>query len=145
MPTEAYFGDTYPSDLDPATADLWGAILNNLFVNQGARDGRVYAGGTIIAPENKDYNILPDIRFPGTVQRVSYWTDAGTATVNTKVNSTTVTNGNVSATTTKQTNSPTANDSFVAGNDIKISVSSVSGVGELYYALYLDRSGAGTA
>ncbi len=32
MPTSPNLGFTYPTDLDPATADLWGATLNTLFL-----------------------------------------------------------------------------------------------------------------
>lgn len=36
MPTTANFGWTYPTPLDPATADIWGSTLSDLFVDVDA-------------------------------------------------------------------------------------------------------------
>lgn len=60
MPTTANFGWTYPTPLDPATADVWGATLNTLF---GDVDGEMatrsanynFADFNLIRPNLIDY------------------------------------------------------------------------------------------
>lgn len=130
---------------ETAGNNIWLDNVNAILADLDNRAGRVCAGSTIVYPTAKDYIIIPNVRFAGTLKKVFVWTDAGTLTANFKVNSTTVTDGDVSATSSKGNNTPTAQHTFVVNDDIKISLASVSGVGEVYWALWIDRTSAGTA
>lgn len=147
MPTTAYLGDTYVTPFDPAYIDLWGTPVNNLFISHDAAIGRAYAGGSIINPTaGIVYGIAPGIRFPVTVQSVELYTDAGTLTAAAKINGTDITSlSAVSVTTTHTSTAATGADTMVAGDDLTLTFSSVSGVTVLNYGFFIDRTGAGTA
>lgn len=60
MPTTPVLGGTYPTPLDPATADLWGSTLNTLFLLFDAEFGtrtvnQAFADKELSAPILVDY------------------------------------------------------------------------------------------
>lgn len=147
MPTLTYSGDTYVTPFDPAYVDLWGPVLNTLHTSHDNHIGRANAVGCIVSPADSiAYGIAPGIRFPCTVKSVELYTDAGTATAACKINGTNITSlSSVSVTTTHTSTSATGANTMVAGDDLTLVLSSVSGVSVLYYSFFIDRTGPGTA
>lgn len=79
----------------------------------------------ITAPQNQDY-LYVNIPFALTVLRQTTICSAGTATVVAKINTTAVTGLSNAASTSEVTNTASAANSFAAGDDMRITVSSVS-------------------
>lgn len=146
MPTTSYFGITYVTPFDPAYTDLWGPPLNTAITTFDAINGRIQCTGEVRYPENMDYRIVTNTRWPFTVVSATLETDAGTLTAAIKINSTAVTSlSAIAVTSTESQTTATAAKDAVIGDNIVLTVSSVSGVTSLRYNLWLDRTGAGTA
>lgn len=146
MPTTSYFGITYVTPFDPAYTDLWGTPLNDAIIEFDRISGRLQCTGDVRYPEAADYRIVTNTRFPFTVDSATLETDAGTLTAAVKINSTAVTGlSAVAVTSTEaQTNATAANTASI-GDNLLLTLSSVSGVSSLRYNIWLDRTAAGTA
>lgn len=146
MPTLVYSGLTYPTPLDPAYADIWGDILNDIFIQMDASNGREQASFQIIYPGNIQYYCFSNIRFPGTIKSITAFTNTGTVTANVKINSTSVTSLNaVAITSSEATTTATGLNTFVAGDDISVTLSSLVDATSLVFNIWMDRTGAGIA
>lgn len=129
---------------ETAGNNIYGDNVNAAFEYHDEAIGREYAGGTILNPQNQDYMVIPNIRFDGSIRKVFFWTNAGTASCSAKIGLIPVVDSDVSATSAKDNNVPSSANEFIANNDLKITVASVSGVTELYWALWIDRNSTGT-
>jgi hypothetical protein len=108
--------------------------------------GRVQCTGTIAYPEDKDYILILKSRWAGTIQNAIFKTDAGTLTAAVKIETTAVTSlSAIAVTTTESDTAATGADSMVAGNDLRLTLSGVTGCDALYYNIWIDRTSAGTA
>lgn len=146
MPNTTYFGQLYVTPFDPAYVDLWGGPVNDQFILWDAVNGRLQCTGDIRYPEAADYRIVTNSRWPFTVKSATLETDAGTLTAAVKINSTAVTSlSAVAVTSTESTTNATGANSAAVGDNIVLTLSSVSGVTSLRYNIWFDRSAAGTA
>lgn len=146
MPTTAYLGKTYITPFDPAYIDLWGTPVNNLHIAWDAGLGRGQCSGCILYPETLTYPLITKTRKPFTVKSATFLTNAGTLTAAVKINTTDVTSlSAVAVTSTESTTSATGANTAAAGDDLKLGISSVSGVTFLAYNIWVDVTGEGTA
>lgn len=146
MPTTAYFGYTYVTPFDPAYVDLWGPVYNTLHTSWDAVAGRLQYPFQIQSPQDSEYRLITNTRWPLTVDQITLQTDAGTLTANLKIESTSVTSLNaIAVTSTESSTSATGANTMSVGQNLSITLSSTSGAGWLYGNLWADRTAAGTA
>lgn len=97
--------------------------------------------GVIDFPENKDYIIGLNMPFAFTAVATTTQLTAGTCTVVTKKNTTAVTGLSNSATTSEVTTTATAGNTYAAGDDVRLTVSSVSSTCEgLAFSIKITRT-----
>ena len=97
--------------------------------------------GVIDFPEAKDYIIGLNMPFAFTAVTTTTRLTAGTCTVVTKKNTTAVTGLSNSATTSEVTTTATAGNTFAAGDDVRLTVSSVSSTCEgLAFTIKITRT-----
>ena len=82
-------------------------------------------------PEAKDYRVLLKAETAMTITAITTRTSAGTATVTGKINSTALGGTANSASTSEQTQAHSSANAVVAGDDIVLTVSAVSGAEDL--------------
>jgi len=146
MSTTPYLGDFYWQPLDPASADIWQEACITMYLSHDAALGREQATSCIVNPEAITYTIAQNNRWAGTIKSVTFETDAGTLTANVKINNISVTSLNAIAVTSSESiTTATGANTFVAGDNIQFTLSSVSGVTVLKYNIWIDRTSAGTA
>lgn len=147
MPNTSYFNLPYFANHDPASQDVWAPSVIDIFNAHDNAIGRGSTGGTILAPEAGTLlGIMVAPRFPCTIKSMIFLTDAGTITVAAKINGTPITSLSAVAVTSTPTHpSATGANTMTAEDVLYFDFSSVSGVNALYYAIWFDRTGAGTA
>lgn len=98
--------------------------------------------GVIDYPEAKDYIIGLNMPFAFTVNSMTTKLTAGTCTVAAKKNTTAITGiGSQSATTTEATATATAGNTFAAGDDVRLTISSPSATCEgLAFTIKITRT-----
>lgn len=98
--------------------------------------------GVIDYPEAKDYIVGLNMPFAFTVNTMTTRLTAGTCTVAAKKNTTAITGiSSHSATTSEVTSTATAGNSFAAGDDVRLTVSSVSSTCEgLAFTIKITRT-----
>ena len=140
----SWFGKVFPTEF--GSIDVWGALLNALFGTAVDTDTFMQIPVPISNPEEKTYTLLINSRFPFTVEDVTYVTGAGTCSIAVQINNSNVGGlGALAATTTETTTSSTTDKTVAAGDDLKIILSSISGVEALTINIWANRTGAGTA
>ena len=82
--------------------------------------------GVIVAPANQDYRIVLNCSFAGTINETTTRSASGTCTMTFKVNTTALGGTANSVSSTEQTQAQASANTFVAGDDIVITVSSNS-------------------
>lgn len=147
MPTSTYLGFTYVTPFDPAYVDLWGTPLNNALIALDSAHGRAQVSGCILYPETTvPYPLITKTRKPFTVKSATFVTNAGTLTAAVKINSTDVTSlSAVAVTSSESSTNATGANTATGGDDLKLGISSVSGVTLLAYNIWVDVTGGGTA
>jgi len=135
-----------PPAKDPAYKDNYAdSLINGILA---AQDGveRMFGTWTIVAPDDAvAYPLIMATRFPFDIERAYYKTNAGTATADIKINTTSVTSLDaLSVTSTEQNTNATGANSAVQGDDVTVTFSSVSGtVDFITITLYANRTGLG--
>jgi hypothetical protein len=81
----------------------------------------------IESPEDKDYDLIINLAYPGDIESITTDCTAGTATFTGKINTTALGGTANSVSTTEQTQAHTSANSFVAGDNFRGTVSSNSG------------------
>lgn len=130
--------------------------LNTLTVAGGilAMDANSTIGGSVIArqsqvfdwnvfietPANQDYDVVINCSFAGTINEITTDCLSGTATVTTKINTTAVTGTANSASTTEQTQTPSGGNTFVAGDNIRLTISANASCADLSVKLKYTRT-----
>lgn len=145
MPNTTYYSLPYPNPLDPAYADLWGDILNNIIITFDAAAGILECSGQIIYPNNIQYFPITNSRWPGRIVSATFKTNTGTVTADVKIDSVSVTSLNaIAVTSTESTTTATGANTFTAGQDISFTLSSLADATSLTFNLWIDRTGIGT-
>lgn len=131
---------------DATDADTWGDDLNDNMDTLDAFASRVQIPFSIRYPEAATYTLVLKSRVPLTIQSITTKTDAGTLTANVKINSTSVTSlSAISVTSSEATTTATGANSLAAGDDLVITLTSVSGVAEFAFNIWALQTAAGTA
>lgn len=145
MPNTTNFGLPYVTPLDAAFNGTWGAVYNALHTAWDSICGNCQQFAFVEYPEDKDYPLLLNTRFPGTITKVTTKTSDGTATVTVKIGSTALGGTANSASTSEQEQTHSSDNSFSAGDDVKFTVSSASSdLTDLQVMVYYTRTGAGS-
>ncbi len=145
MPTTTNFGQTYVTPLDPAYSGIWGPIYNALHVFWDSVTGKRRESIFIETPTAKDYRVILNERWGGAITKVTTRTSAGTATVQVKINTTALGGTANSASTAEQEQNHASANTYAAGDDIVLTLSSVSSdCADLSITLWMSRTSAGS-
>ena len=145
MANTTYLGTPLNTSLDAATADVWGPVDNNLHAVHDAGIGRDFWPFYDKAPTDGDDRIIINARHAGTIKSVTTRSAAGTATLTVKVNTTALGGTANAVSTSEQTQAHSSSNTFVAGDDIVLTWSSVSGCSKVSGNIWFDRTTTGTA
>lgn len=96
--------------------------------------------GIIQYPEAQDYVVWINVPFAITVKTMTTRCSTGTCTLTAKKNTTAITGLSNSVSTTEVTNTATAGNVFAAGDDIRLTVSSLSGAENVWFTVKYERS-----
>src|SRR5574343_787940 len=96
--------------------------------------------GIIQYPEAQDYIIWLNVPFSITVLSMTTKCSTGTCTLTAKNNTTTMTGLVNSVSTTEVENTPSANHVMAAGNDLRLTVSSLSGAENVWFNVKYERA-----
>lgn len=128
-----------------AKNNIWLDDINEVLQYNDNAIGRCQASSTLPYPEDGTYYLILKSRWGGTIKRATFKTDAGTLTVATRIDGVDVTSlSAVAVTTSEAETTATGANTFIAGQDITFVISSVSGVGKLFYNFAIDRTSVGT-
>ena len=94
--------------------------------------------GFIASPADKDYKLVVNMAHSGTIVETTTVCTAGTATATFKVNATPL-NGTANAVSTSE-NSQSHSSSFVAGDDIVLTISATAACEDLTFAINYTRT-----
>lgn len=105
---------------------------------------------TIKEPTNETVPLIENIRFPGTLKKLSVRAvgSGATATIQININSTPATvssDATHAATTTQAVYTFDGANTFVAGDEVSAALTDVTNCDYLVFNLWYDRTGAGTA
>lgn len=141
-----FLGSVAPPDLTPyltkadnlaSVADA-GASRGNL--SAAGLTQTEYISGTIKVPANQSYRVIEKIPYGAVLVSFAGKMSAGTLTATLKINTTAVTDGVLSATTTQSSVSPSAAKTLVANNLLDMVVSSVSGASDFSFTISYTRT-----
>lgn len=96
--------------------------------------------GIIQYPEAQDYVVWINVPFAITVLTMTTRCSTGTCTLAAKKNTTAITGLSNSVSTTEVTNTATAGNVFAAGDDIRLTVSSLSGAENVWFNVKFERT-----
>lgn len=96
--------------------------------------------GIIQYPEAQDYVVWINVPFAITVKTMTTRCSTGTCTLAAKKNTTAITGLSNSVSTTEVTKTATAGNVFAAGDDIRLTVSSLSGAENVWFTVKYERS-----
>lgn len=96
--------------------------------------------GVIQYPEAQDYVVWINVPFAITVLTMTTRCSTGTCTLTAKKNTTAITGLANSVSTTEVTNTATAGNVFAAGDDIRLTVSSLSGAENVWFNVKYERA-----
>jgi hypothetical protein len=96
--------------------------------------------GIIQYPEAQDYVVWINVPFAITVLTMTTLCSTGTCTLTAKKNTTAITGLANSVSTTEVTNTATAGNVFAAGDDIRLTVSSLSGAENVWFNVKYERA-----
>lgn len=140
----SWFGKGFP--ILKGSRDTWGNILNTILTTAVDVDTRQQATYHIIGLENKTYTLEMRSRFDFDIEDIVHKTNAGTCTIAIKINGVDVAGlGAVSVTSTENITASTGSKAVVAGDDVTLVVSALSGVTDLIINVWHNRKSAGTA
>lgn len=96
--------------------------------------------GVIQYPEAQDYVVWINVPFAITVLTMTTRCSTGTCTLTAKKNGTAITGLANSVSTTRVANTATAGNVFAAGDDLRVSASSISGAENVWFNIVFERS-----
>ena len=96
--------------------------------------------GIIQYPEAQDYVVWINVPFAITVLTMTTLCSTGSCTLTANKNGTAITGLANSVSTTRVTNTATAGNVFAAGNDLRLSASSISGAENVWFNIVFERS-----
>ena len=96
--------------------------------------------GVIQYPEAQDYVVWINVPFAITVQTMTTRCSTGTCTLTAKKNTTAITGLANSVSTTEVTNTASSGNVFAAGDDLRLTVSSLSGAENVWFNVKFERT-----
>lgn len=96
--------------------------------------------GIIQYPEEQDYVVFINVPFAITVLTMTTRCSTGTCTLAAKKNTTAITGLSNSVSTTEDTNTATAGNVFAAGDDLRLTVSSLSSAENVWFNVKYERA-----
>jgi len=96
--------------------------------------------GIIQYPEAQDYVVWINVPFAITVQTMTTRCSTGTCTLTAKKNTTAITGLANSVSTTEVTNTASSGNVFAVGNDLRLTVSSLSGAENVWFNVKFERT-----
>lgn len=96
--------------------------------------------GIIQYPEAQDYVVWINVPFAITVKTMTTRCSTGTCTLTAKKNTTAITGLANSVSTTEVTNTASGGNVFAAGDDLRFTVSSLSGAENVWFSVKFERS-----
>ncbi len=96
--------------------------------------------GVIEYPEAKDYVVWINVPYAITVQTMTTRCSTGTCTLTAKKNTTAITGIANSVSTSEDTDTATAGNVFAAGDDLRLTVSSLSSAENVWFSVVFERS-----
>lgn len=96
-------------------------------------------GGFIESPTNKDYRIVINIPYAGTINETTTRSASGTCTATFKINTTALGGTANSVSSVEQSQTHTTSNTFVAGDDIVITISSNSACVDMSFLIKITR------
>lgn len=99
-----------------------------------------FLSGFILVPANQDYVVGLNMPFGFTVNSMTTISSGGSCTLVTKKNTTAVTGLSNSVTTSQQTTTATAGNSFVPGDDVRLTISANASCVNLAFLLKYTRT-----
>lgn len=96
--------------------------------------------GVIQYPEAQDYVVWINVPFAITVKTMTTRCSTGTCTLAAKKNTTAITGLSNSVSTTEVTNTATAGNVFAAGDDLRLTVSSLSSAENVWFNVKFERT-----
>lgn len=144
MPTTTNLSLTYPTPLDPAYTDIWGDILNDIFIALDANTGYEQIPGLFDFVSDGTYKLCVKMRHPGAITSITTICESGSCTATFKINNSALGGTANSVSTSEQSQPHSTSNTFVAGDDISVTISSTSACRKLSFNIYYTRTGAGT-
>lgn len=145
MPNTTYLNLAYDTELDPATADIWGTKLNAQIVALDAYIALEEIYGIYDFISSGTYKLKVKCRHAGTITSVTTISESGTCTATFKINSTALGGTANSVSSSEQTQTHASANTFVAGDDIVMTISDAIACRKLSFNIYYTRTSAGTA
>jgi len=96
--------------------------------------------GIIQYPEAQDYVVWINVPFAITVKTMTTRCSTGTCTLTAKKNTTAITGLANSVSTTEVTNTASGGNVFAAGDDLRFTVSSLSGAKNVWFSVNFERA-----
>lgn len=115
------------------TASQIGALTSSSIITD-------FISGLIESPSNGDYVVLRNAPFAGTITSITTKSSAGTCTLTGYINSTALGGSANSVSASEQEQAHSSNNTFAAGDDIKITVSSNSSCANMEFTVKYRRA-----
>lgn len=106
--------------------------------NKGKKDMAAYF---IAYPSNKDYRLVVNAPWPGSIEEVTTRCESGSCTATTKINTTALGGTANSVTTSEQSQAHTTSNTFAAGDDIVLTISSNASCVGMSYTMKMRLAG----
>lgn len=138
-----------PASSDSGDDDNWGEhatdSLNANWTKQDSVSGNEQISGLIDgAVSEKTYTIVLNMRHPGTITKTTTQSVSGACTATFKVNSTALGGTANSVSSSEQEQAHASSNTFVAGDNIVVTISSNSSCTDMNFNIWYTRTGAGT-
>ena len=100
----------------------------------------IQISGVIEAPSAKDFRIIEKIPYPAKIEEFSGKTASGTLTATLKINTTAVTTGELSVTSTQSSATPTALNTMAEDDALVITASAISSPADFSFTVKYRRT-----
>lgn len=146
MPTQTTnFSLDKPLVNNATDQDLWGGYLNSgLDTIDSVMGKECWSIPLFGEVAEQDYIFALNIRYPGTITKVTTKCTSGTCTATVKVNSTALGGTANSVSSSEEEQNHASSNTFVAGDDLKVTISSSSSATDVIIMVWATRTGAGS-
>ena len=122
---------------DGVTSNVQTQLDNKLETSDTLTD---FLSGLIESPENRDYILIQNVPFAGTITETTTKSSAGTCTATFYIGATALGGDANAVSTTEDINSHSTSNSFSVGDDIKVNISSNSSCANMAFTIKYTRA-----